>query len=355
MCLQAASFTGDLSAGEIQPYSHSTPLTAEQQLRLARRRSALLSMPVTCAQSAAIGQANSSSGLGGGGLFGWMDAATQPWTAAGRPDPEPLKPKQVGTVASDLPVMLSDCDAVCAGSVCAAHQQGSSVHVIQECVPAPQRHHPCSSAGLWKLAQRHAAAVAASATAAHVWQPQAVQPQHTAHVCRWPELRAEGDPPRPGVHMPASALLQVPQERAGVQQLQQLLLAQLARLPTSAASDEELLQRAAELASSSSSSSSKASSSSSNNSSSNLSVAVAEKLPLLGQGVQQQQEKNQWKADPGRRVSSTASRAAVVDAAAVAASPRLQTAVRARLEQKLLLREAVGLLIVYDEFLAKNF
>jgi hypothetical protein len=39
----------------------------------------------------------------------------------------------------------------------------------------------------------------------------------------------------------------------------------------------------------------------------------------------------------------------------VAASPRLQTAVQARLEQKLLLREAVGVLIMYDEFLSQSF
>jgi hypothetical protein len=97
-CLQALHFTGDLSAGDIQPQSQACPLTPEQQLRLARRRSALLSMPIECPQAAASGRnSSSSSGSGGGGLFGWMDAATQPWTPAGRPDPEPLTPKQVRT------------------------------------------------------------------------------------------------------------------------------------------------------------------------------------------------------------------------------------------------------------------
>jgi hypothetical protein len=99
--LQAVHFTGDLSEGDIQPQPHSTPLTPEQQLRLARRRSALLSIPVACPQAAASGRnSSSSSGSGGGGLFGWMDAATQPWTPTGRPDPEPLNPKQVRDAVS---------------------------------------------------------------------------------------------------------------------------------------------------------------------------------------------------------------------------------------------------------------
>jgi hypothetical protein len=97
MLLQALAFTGDLSAGDIQPQHHASPLTPEQQLRLARRKSALLSMPIACPPAAASGRnSSSSSSSSSGGLFGWMDAATQPWTPTGRPDPEPLNPKQVG-------------------------------------------------------------------------------------------------------------------------------------------------------------------------------------------------------------------------------------------------------------------
>jgi hypothetical protein len=154
--------------------------------------------------------------------------------------------------------------------------------------------------------------------------------------------------------LPLTLSPQVPQERAAIQQLQQLLLQQLARLPSSAAADEQLLQQAAEIAASSSSRGSRSSSSSSSSSSSDFSVPVAAgELPLLDQTRQQQQ----WRPDPSRHASSTASasQSAVADAVAVAGSPRLQTAVRGRLEQKLLLREAVGLLIMYDEFLAKNF
>ncbi|WIA21504.1 hypothetical protein OEZ85_000708 [Tetradesmus obliquus] len=95
--LLALSFTGDLSDGDIQPQQHASPLTAEQQLRLARRRSALLSMPIASPPAAASGRnsSSSSSSSSGGGLFGWMDAATQPWTPTGRPDAEPLSAKQV--------------------------------------------------------------------------------------------------------------------------------------------------------------------------------------------------------------------------------------------------------------------
>jgi hypothetical protein len=157
----------------------------------------------------------------------------------------------------------------------------------------------------------------------------------------------------------------VPREQAAIQQLQQLLLQQLARLPTSAAADEELLQQAAEIAASNSSSSSSSggsselissSSSSSSSSGGTLSVHVAAgELPLLNQDRQQQQQ--QWRASPSRHAGSTANpgQDIVADAAAVAVSPRLQTAVRARMEQKLLLREAVGVLIMYDDFLAKHF
>jgi len=83
--LQAAGFTGELSKGSIQPGQQlSTDLQQQQQHVLARREAALLSMPL---------KTTSSSG-NSGGIFGWLDAAAQPWTESGRPPPQPLRRDQ---------------------------------------------------------------------------------------------------------------------------------------------------------------------------------------------------------------------------------------------------------------------
>lgn len=81
--LQAASFSGDLEKQkDLQPIGASQQLSPQQ---LARREAALLSMPL---------KSPNSTSSGGGGLFGWLTDAAQPWTESGRPPPQALQPYQ---------------------------------------------------------------------------------------------------------------------------------------------------------------------------------------------------------------------------------------------------------------------
>lgn len=91
VALQAAGFTGELSTGSIQPGQQLSTDLQQQQDVLARREAALLSMPL---------KTSSSSSSDNGGIFGWLNAAAQPWTESGRPPPQPLRRDQAAAERS---------------------------------------------------------------------------------------------------------------------------------------------------------------------------------------------------------------------------------------------------------------
>lgn len=59
-------------------------LNPDQKQQLARREAALLSMPLKSTNSGSDG-----------GMFGWVDSLSQPWTEHGKPPPQPLHRNQV--------------------------------------------------------------------------------------------------------------------------------------------------------------------------------------------------------------------------------------------------------------------
>jgi hypothetical protein len=98
--VQAAGFAGDLARGKIEP---AAPAAAEQPhnalQQLARRRAALLSLPL----DAPVGNRRRRDA----GLAGWWAFATQPWTEAGRPPPQPIQRGQVASERAAVAQLLA--------------------------------------------------------------------------------------------------------------------------------------------------------------------------------------------------------------------------------------------------------
>lgn len=234
-CLQAVGFTGDLAAAQRDPavdIQPRVPPAPNEVPRLARRKAALLSMPLDTPPAAASGRGSSSgNGSASNGFASWwFGESMQAWTPSGEPTPQPLS--------------------------------------------------------------RH----------------------------------------------------KVPAERSAIAVLQQQLVHQLACLSTSTATDEELLQLHREAIRHSS-----ACSSVMGDRSSSLGESV--RLPIKAKAG------SDWRVQPDfvqlqQRRGSAAPAEAVPTVRSVLLTPRMETAIGARLEHKLLLKEAITVLMLYDKYLA---